>query len=159
MRRQRIETFYNEHRDRLYTYALGLTGSAATAEDAVHAAISKLMSVPLLPRRLKPYCYRCIRNAAIDDWRKYAARHDGAADHDPISSGAPAQETRHDVEALLQRLADEEREAVVLKTLHGFTFREIASIQGLPLNTVASRHRRALQKLKDFYEEDAHGQT
>ena len=156
MRHDRINTFYKEHRHMLYTYALSLTGCPARAEDAVHTAICKLLSAIVLPLKLKPYAYRCIRNAAIDDWRKYAARSTELSDELHPLSCSTHESIRHDIETLLDHLAPDEKETIVLKALHGFTFREIAAMNRSSINTIASRYRRGLQKLKDLYTEDHH---
>lgn len=142
----------------LYTYALSLTGCPARAEDAVHTAICKLLSAIVLPLKLKPYAYRCIRNAAIDDWRKYAARSTELADEQHLASHAAPAPISHDIETLLDRLAPDEKETIVLKALHGFTFREIAAINRSSINTIASRYRRGLQKLKDLCAEEHYEQ-
>ena len=53
------------------------------------------------------------------------------------------------VEKALATLPDEQREAVVLKIWGDLTLEEIAHLQGVTLQTAASRYRYALQKLKE----------
>jgi RNA polymerase sigma-70 factor (ECF subfamily) len=53
------------------------------------------------------------------------------------------------VERALQRLSDDQREAVVLKIYQGFKFDEMADILGCPVSTVKSRLYTALDLLKD----------
>lgn len=154
MQHKRITKLYEEKKHMLYSYALGLTNCPAKAEDAVHTAISKLLSVIVLPRKLEPYAYRCIRNAAIDDWRKYAARATEPLEEQQITSHESHTHASQDIISLLNHLTPEERETIVLKALHGFTFREIATISRSSINTVSSRYRRTLQKLKALYEEE-----
>jgi RNA polymerase sigma factor (sigma-70 family) len=154
MRHKRITKLYEEKKHMFYTYALGLTNCPAKAEDAVHTAISKLLSAIVLPRDLEPYAYRCIRNAAIDDWRKYAARATEPLEEQQITSNASHTQDSQDLISLLNHLTPEERETIVLKVLHGFTFREIATISRSSINTISSQYRRTLQKLKTLYEED-----
>ena len=158
MRHDRIKAFYEEHRHKLYTYALSLTGCPATAEDAVHTAICKLLDTRILPQKLKPYAYRCTRNAAIDNWRKHAARCETITDELQQTTAPGHKLVNHDLETLLCMLTLDERETVMLKALHGFTFREIAAGSKTSINTVASRYRRGLQKLKTLCEEDTHEQ-
>ena len=57
-------------------------------------------------------------------------------------------EDRHVLQAALSVLADEERQVVVLHAVTGWKHREIAQLLELPLSTVLSKYRRALQKLK-----------
>jgi RNA polymerase sigma-70 factor, ECF subfamily len=48
----------------------------------------------------------------------------------------------------LQELPEEQQEAVFLRAWSGMTLQEIADATGTPLNTVASRYRYALEKLR-----------
>ena len=48
----------------------------------------------------------------------------------------------------MNELADQERQIVILHAVTGFKHREIAAVLELPLATVLSKYRRALQKLK-----------
>jgi RNA polymerase sigma-70 factor, ECF subfamily len=50
---------------------------------------------------------------------------------------------RHDLEASLERLADERRAVLVMHELEGLSAPEMATVLGIPLNTVYSRIRLA----------------
>ncbi len=52
----------------------------------------------------------------------------------------------------LERLPDDQREAVVLRIYAGLTFEQIAAVVHAPLSTVAARYRRALEKLRPCLE-------
>lgn len=150
---ERIRKFYEENRQGLYAYALSLTRHPEMAEDAVHTAIGKLLERPVLPWSLKPYAYKCVRNAAVDEWRRQAPSPDEPVDFDAM----PAPDlgmAGEGVMALLFRLSAEEREVVLLKVVNGLTFQEIADIGGRPLNTVASQYRRSLEKIRGLMQED-----
>jgi RNA polymerase sigma-70 factor (ECF subfamily) len=43
----------------------------------------------------------------------------------------------------------EYREAVVLREVHGYSYKEIAEVAGVPIGTVMSRLARARQRLRD----------
>ena len=58
------------------------------------------------------------------------------------------------VGALLNRLSDEERQIVMLHSLTALKHREIAALLDLPLSTVLSKYRRALEKLKTSMKEE-----
>ena len=53
------------------------------------------------------------------------------------------------VEGALNRLNEDQREAVVLKVYQGFKFEEMAEILSCPVSTVKSRLYTALDLLKD----------
>jgi RNA polymerase sigma-70 factor (ECF subfamily) len=49
----------------------------------------------------------------------------------------------------IAQLPDEQREAVVMHLYTGLSFAQSAEVLGVPLQTMASRYRRALAKLRD----------
>ena len=155
LRTDRIRTFYEQHRQALFSYALSLAGEAAAAEDLVHGVVEQLLARPLLPLGLRRYAFRCIRNAAVSAWRRDGARRDTYFDFDALPAAAGERGRRERLEAALARLDEPEREAVTLKVFDGLTFREIAAIRRANPNTVASHYRRALEKLRQDCAEDA----
>jgi RNA polymerase sigma-70 factor (ECF subfamily) len=48
----------------------------------------------------------------------------------------------------VESLPDEQRAVVELKLFDGLTFEEIAEVQGVPLNTAASRWRYGIERLR-----------
>lgn len=62
---------------------------------------------------------------------------------------------RLQVERLLQTLSEDERECITLKIYGSMTFKEIAAIRGVSINTAASWYRRGLQKLKTVFEKES----
>jgi RNA polymerase sigma-70 factor (ECF subfamily) len=53
------------------------------------------------------------------------------------------------VREAVESLPDEQREAVVMRIYGNLTFDEMAKALGEPLQTVASRYRRAIEKLSE----------
>ena len=153
-RAEAIGRFYEEHRQGLFSYALALTGDRARAEDAVHAAVEKLLARLWLPWDLKRFAYRCIRNAAISAWRREEARRDDYFDLAGLAAAPADQERARRLEAALQQLGPDERETVTLKVFDDLTFREIAAIRGVNANTAASHYRRGLEKLRTLCAEE-----
>lgn len=151
---EHIRACYESHRGELYAYALSLTRSREAAEDAIHSAFRAVLQRPL-PRELKPYIFRCVRNAAIDEQRARGRREQYAElfvidenrnnGHDP--------DLQRQLADLMQQLSDDERECIHLKTYSGFTFQEIGELRGVPLNTAASWYRRGLEKLREMMQE------
>lgn len=149
VRTAQVQRFYEENRQGLYTYALSLTGNRAAAEDAVQNAILRLLRRPWLPRELRPYAYRCVRNAAIDDWRRRQPQPTDTIFATDVSDPTLSEH----LGALLAQLSVDEREVIVLKVYDDLTFREIAAVKRCSLNTVASQYRRGLEKLRALYQE------
>ena len=55
---------------------------------------------------------------------------------------------------LLENLTAEERQIIVLHSLNGFKFHEIAGILDLKLTTTLSKYHRAIKKLKELMKEE-----
>ncbi|MGD1031581.1 MAG: sigma-70 family RNA polymerase sigma factor [Opitutaceae bacterium] len=152
-----LRAFYAEERQHLYTYAVSITSNRESAEDAVHQAFQHLLRRRNLPADLRPYVFRCVRNAAIDAMRRTRLRRDTifneSADNDPQ---APNSALGEDLAALLGELGSDERESIVLKIYNDLTFQEIAVLRGVPVATAASWYRRGLEKMKTLMTETPH---
>jgi RNA polymerase sigma-70 factor (ECF subfamily) len=159
-----LERVYEEHRQGLYTLALSITRRAAEAEDAVQEAFARLWATQAHPGdAMVPYVFAAVRNAALDQVRRLARmarrvqndpfgdRTDEASIYNglpenPETSAIDAEQHRR-VRQAVDELPQAEREVIVLKIYAGLTFDEMAQTLGEPLPTVASRYRRALEKL------------
>ena len=99
-----IRNFYELHRHELYTYALSILASGDHAEDAVHNAFAQILRKRKAPKELRPYIFRCVRNAAIDELR-FASRRNGNAilfdPQDPMLNADNAMMAREVEELLL----------------------------------------------------------
>jgi RNA polymerase sigma-70 factor (ECF subfamily) len=147
-----LRAFYVENRQRLYTYAVSITHQREAAEDAIHQAFQQLLSREMLPADLRPYIFRCVRNAALDSLRRTKVRADSIFD-ESIQVGVPAVDlsaapSAAELNQWLQMLSTDERETIVLKIYDAFSFQEIADLRSVPLSTATSWYRRGLAKLK-----------
>jgi len=162
-----IRRFYETYRQDMYTYALSITRSVEVAEDVIHTVFCRLLNRARPPRELRPYVFRSIRNASIDEMRRRVvppnlfwgcdehidtvgdsifANHDGTVDP----------HIQFQLDAALQTLSDDERESIVLKIYDGMTFKEIATLRQVSINTAASWYRRGLKKMKAVMKEVCH---
>jgi RNA polymerase sigma-70 factor (ECF subfamily) len=147
-----LRSFYAGHRQQLYTYAVSITHSRESAEDAIHQAFERLLRRDSLPSDPRPYVFRCVRNAALDGLRRSRVRSapilaDDPAD--PAYGGGRGSHLALDLEEALQGVSPDEREAIVLKVYGSLTFHEISEIRRVPLPTVASWYRRGLEKIRE----------
>lgn len=148
-----LAELYSRHRQGLFTLALAITRSRQSAEDAIHDVFARLCRRELIADDPAAYIFAAVRNAARDLATK---RKTGELVLDLIDSSAPpdasaqAAELSGIVHKCLEELDEPHREVVVMKLWTGLTFDQIAGITGEPLQTVASRYRRALLKLKDL---------
>ena len=152
---QRLERIYREHRQGLFTLALSITRCPQSAEDAVHDAFVRLWKSRAGPKGdALAYVFASVRNAALDVLRrrcKTAELSESIFASRPSDPSARAAETEEAalLRAAVDGLPGPQREAVVLRVYAGLTFEQIASTVGEPLPTVASRYRRALERIRD----------
>jgi RNA polymerase sigma-70 factor (ECF subfamily) len=151
-----LDELYRQYRQPLFLTAWNIVRCSSLAEDAVHSAFVRLAELRKAPRGPKLYAFRAVRNAAVDLSRNRARRREepigveGTSESvGPVSGD---KELSIAVSAALNQLDDAAREIVELHLHSGLTFREIASVVEEPLQTVASRYRRALEKLRQLLE-------
>lgn len=73
-----LREFYIGFRQHLYTYAVSITFNRESAEDAIHSAFEHLLRRGHLPADLRPYVFRCVRNAALDGLRRAKVHSDSS---------------------------------------------------------------------------------
>ncbi len=169
---EQLQAIYSNHRQGLFTVALSITRRADRAEDAIHDAFARLCGTPAgKAEDAVAYAYRAVRNAAIDIVRKRSEptidlieRSDATGNGDGDSHSCSifasvssrqgddplvARESQALVRQAIEALPEAQREVLVMKLYAGLTFDRISAVLGEPLSTVASRYRRALDKLKE----------
>jgi RNA polymerase sigma-70 factor, ECF subfamily len=155
---------YAELAPRLLLYARQWTRTAADAEDAVQTGFIRFWRAhPDAEREHYPLLYAAVRTAALDLLRGEGRRARREAEYHVEHEGEPyfdpAIEQREDAEAIeaaLRRLPPEQREVLVLRVWGELTFAEIARSLGESINTVAARHRYALEALRRILKPHAH---
>jgi len=145
-----VRHLYDQHGPALVAYARSFVTDAAAAEDVVHQVFLRLLSPEVeMPDVPVAYVYRAVRNAALNA-RRNGQRH---APLDPQPSvfkhRGGNMEAALTLEKALGELPEEQREVVVMRIWSGLTLEETAAVTGAPLNTVASRYRYALEKLRE----------
>ncbi len=94
--------------------------------------------------RLDSWMYRIMRNLRIDEARAATRRGKTFVDADfgLCIGGSGAQEAAvelSDIDRALVKLPDEQREAVLLVMVEGYSYKEAAEIVGCPVGTLNSR--------------------
>ena len=159
------KSWFARHGAKLLLFARQQSRRPDEAEDLLQEAFVRIWRLYGHTGEVAPgLVYRAIRRLAIDwarsiDRRK--AREDKVALDSPLSfSFDRTLEQDERKQALLravERLPAEQREVLILKIWAELTFDEIARTLDESLNTVASRYRYALQKLKDWVPEEMQG--
>jgi len=148
----RVRRFYQNNRQELYVYALSICRDPDLAEDSIQTAFFGLLRRRSPPRDIRPFVFRSIRNAIIDAHRADSTRkhtNDSAPDMTEGENGPIRDRTLNQCLALLN---DHQRETIVLKAFVGLTFAEIGRVMNEPANTIASRYRRGMARMREVLE-------
>ncbi|WP_171798603.1 MULTISPECIES: RNA polymerase sigma factor [unclassified Novosphingobium] len=143
----RFETALLALLPRLRRFALGLARDAARADDLCQMTVERALRSRQQWQegsRLDSWMYRIMRNLWIDEARAETRRGQTFVDEEAgVTVGADGgQEARaqlSDVDRAMARLPDEQREAVLLVMVEGWSYKEAAEIVGCPVGTLNSR--------------------
>ena len=163
-----FDSLVHRYLQTIHTFVYRLVGSATDAQDITQEVFVRAW------KHLKTYTDRytfktwilaIARNASIDFLRKrkqltfsdFEAEGDELweatiVDHEQLLPDALAERASNKLllERYITKLSVEMREVILLHYIEDLTFREIAEIVGRSLNTVKSRHQRAIARLRTF---------
>lgn len=158
-----FETLYNRYRQSLYLYLLRTAASAAEAEDVYQEVWSRVIhnKFEISGGSLRAYLFRVARNLQIDLQRRQRIRlvadslePDDCADNRPAGDErAHAEDCGRRLLSEVGRLPVEQREAFMLKEEGGLTLEQIAELVSAGRETVKSRLRYALKRLRQALED------
>ena len=139
----------------LYGRALGLGHSEA--EDALQETFLALLQLDHAPDDPERYCVRSFRNRALNYRRSFWRRLTRELESTRWFEPSPA-ETRSERAAMrcLSQLPVPQREVIVLKIWHEYTFEEIGELLRISPNTAAGRYRYGLEKLRACLKEEVY---
>lgn len=144
---------------RLRRFTRGLTGSADAGDDLLQAACER--AIRFHERfepgtRLDHWMYRIARNLYLNERRAESRRpvvalETSALDREAAEDGREVTESRLTFAAVrrcVAALPADQREVLLLVTVEGLSYQEVARLLELPMGTVASRLARARIALK-----------
>lgn len=159
-----LSDLYDRYGRLVYSVALNSVGDQATAEEIVQDVFVKVWekaaNYDATKAGVSTWLIRITRNRSIDELRKEKVRLDKTSiswSKVPFSAGligpGPEEETelfwtQNLVRYALDTLPPEQREVLALAYFKGYSHREIAELLGIPLGTVKTRVRLAMQKLR-----------
>lgn len=131
----------------LYGRALGL--SHYESEDVLQETFKSLLHLNLPPTQPEHYCVRVYRNQMLNYrrsfWRRISREFESRGWFEPESAQNPREQAAM---ICLEQLPVAQREAIVLKIWHQYTFEDIGQLTGVPANTAAGRYRYGIEKLR-----------
>lgn len=148
----RAGRLYDEFAAGLYRYSVMLLADAGAAEDAIQQVFVALLrhtgaidnEAHYLRRAVRNECYSMLRGRtrrAEETLTRPLLEPATTADVDPAEQLA--------LEGAIRQLPPEQREVVHLHVFEGWTFQEVADTCGESINTIASRYRYALARLRE----------
>lgn len=161
-RRDEVQRWYEQHGPALVAYASAILGDRNRAEDVLQQVFYKLLKGKMkVSEPEKAYLFRAVRNTALSMTRRSGREvslDDGAAEHGERTARtgqgwfeAPAELSywNSKLESAIRELPPEQSEALVMRIWGEMKFDEIASVLDISINTVASRYRYALARLRE----------
>ena len=162
--KQAFAELVDRYQKKVYSIALRLLGDREESRDAAQEVFLRLYKALPDYRKDKdflPWLYTITANIARDRWRR-RKREKGAipvplnevaaiADHrfspEPVLE---AKDTRQMVEKAVASLPWEYRTPIILRHIEDLSYKEIAEVMKLPLNTVKTRIRRGRLILREI---------
>lgn len=157
---------YQKYRGSLLKLAYSLASDAGLAEDIVHEVFVRLAQSGqrISPYgNLKSYLATSVVNLIRDQHKRKQRRKIDLEEMatEPLASMRErpdqwilANEAFTRLREALQQLPYEQREVILLHLEGGMKFRAIAKYQGVSINTVQSRYRYSLQKLRSLLDDE-----
>jgi RNA polymerase sigma factor (sigma-70 family) len=156
-----FETLYARHRSRLYSFLLRQLRDAALADEMFQDVWQRVIAARAgwqPDAAFTTWLFRIAHNRLNDHWR--AARHRPPAPGDAEERVARMSDTRtpetqlsefeqrRRLQLAMEQLPDEQREVLQLRLEQELSLEEIAEITGVGRETVKSRLRYAMDKLR-----------
>ena len=154
--RAAFDLLFEKHRDAVFNFARRMLRDRSEAEDVCQETFLRLVSAAASfePRaRFRPWLFTIARNCCLNVLRRKrpaALSDDGvtcrSGDRD-ATAGVVAAETNGLLECAIGELAENCREAFLLRFRHEMSYEQIAEVTGQPLGTVKTHIHRARLEL------------
>jgi RNA polymerase sigma-70 factor (ECF subfamily) len=162
--RARFARLVMPHLADAYSLARWITGNRADAEDVVQdASLRAFRAIWNADANPRAWLLAIVRNTAftwmrknrpaalvtVDDAAEIEEAQSAAAARDPSTpeTALIARSEAAQLEGAIAQLPTVYREALVLRDIHGLSYREIADVVGVPIGTVMSRLARGRQRV------------
>ena len=157
---------YKKYKDNLLRLASALLNDTSAAEDIVHDFFVSFAQSPeklKLNGSLKSYLATCVANRvrnANKTRRRQEATGLNEAESAASNSKRPEQwiigsEQLRQLNNAMAQLPHQQREVIILHAQGGMRFKAIAELQDVSINTIQSRYRYGLDKLRSILDSEA----
>ncbi len=155
-----FEHIYNTYSDFVYNVAFRVVNNIDEAQEVtqeVFLTVYRKLKSFKFKSSLKTWVYRIAVNMAIDYARKrtkeqdhtvlYEENNELSRTIDPIGEKLEREQQKKTISTLLEALSPDQRVCIVLRSIEGLSYQEIAESLNININTVRSRLKRAREKL------------
>jgi RNA polymerase sigma-70 factor (ECF subfamily) len=153
-----LRRIYEKYKNDLLALAIALSNDRAAAEDVLHdvfVSFAEYAEKLQLRTSLKSYLSSCIANRVRNVNRGKALRTAQLSRAETVSSDcdgpdrlATSAELSRRIDQAMEQVPHEQREVIILHLQSGMRFKAIADSQGVSINTIQSRYRYGLDKLR-----------
>ncbi len=155
-----LRRIYEKYEVYLLTVATALLNDMGAAEDVLHdsfVAFTESAHKIKLEGNLRSFLATCVANRSRDLMRRRSRNHESLDKADSFTCDRNGPELAAVCNEQLERVASaiavlpyEQREVVVLHLKAGLMFKQIAGLQKVSVNTVQSRYRYGIDKLRSM---------
>jgi len=155
-----LRRIYEKYKDDLLALAIALSNDRVAAEDVLHdvfVSFAQYAEKLQLRTSLKSYLSRCIANRVRNLKRAKSQQtvqlnqaEDFSKDCEWPDRLVMSAELYRRIEQAMAQLPYDQREVIILHLQSGIRFRAIAAAQGVSINTIQSRYRYGLDKLRSL---------
>ena len=167
-----FDTLLLRHKDRLYNYIYQLVRDSDVADDIFQETCVKVITTVRQGRyhdmgKFSAWVTRIARNLAIDSFRaekSEAAVSTDNAEVDILNRRELSDETiedimidlqiEDDIRSLVERLPEMQRQVLTMRFYQDLSFKEIAELTGVSINTALGRMRYAILNLRKMAKEN-----
>lgn len=152
---EKVEQLYREHHSWLYVFILRRTGCSQDTADLIHDTYLRILASGRLPKKQdsKRFLTHIAKGLLIDSYRRkqieeaYQAYLQQLPDDHAPSAETHVQmiEALTEIDALLHRLPDNVREALLLRQLDNLSYKEIARRMNVSVSSVEKYIAKGLQ--------------
>jgi RNA polymerase sigma-70 factor (ECF subfamily) len=155
-----LQRIYEKYKDDLLALAVSLSNDRSSAEDALHdvfVSFARYADKLQLRTSLRSYLLSCIANRVRNMNHTGLHRSVELEQAETIGSDCNrpdkivmSTEMSEHIDKALSYLPYQQREVIILHLQSGMGFRVIAESQGVSINTIQSRYRYGLDKLRSI---------
>lgn len=165
-----LESVIYKYKDKIYTAIYMLVKDQFTAEDIFQDTFLKIIRTIKSGRyseqgKFLPWAMRVAHNLCMDHFRKIRQQiqvtlSDGtditdllSGDDDIASSKIEKRQTHQSIRDLIDQLPEEQKEVIVLRIYADMSFKQIADLTSVSINTALGRMRYGLINLRKMIED------